>query len=104
MANNKEAQVACKLTSPELRIRKETTIASLRHQILDKKELTNGYAYKFYGTNDVLDVLNEFIKTERLCCSFFIFTISASGDKSEAWLSLTGPKGAKEFMTNELGL
>ncbi|MEC3880243.1 hypothetical protein [Parapedobacter sp. 10938] len=51
-----------------------------------------------------MDELTEFVKTERACCSFFMFTISVSGDKSEIWLQLTGAKGAKEFITTELGL
>ncbi len=96
--------MACTLTSPELQKRKETVIASLKQQMLDKKELQNGYAFKFLGTNSILDELSEFIKTERACCNFFVFTISISGDKSEAWLELTGADGAKEFITAELGL
>lgn len=52
----------------------------------------------------MLDELTEFIKTERACCDFFVFGLSISGDKSEAWLKLTGPEGTKEMITSELGL
>jgi|SRR5690606_2365717 len=103
-AKNKTSQISCKLTSPELQKRKETVIASLKQQILIKKELQNGYAFKFQGTDKVLDELTEFIKTERECCDFFTFAISVSGDKSEAWLELTGADGAKDFIISELGL
>lgn len=102
-AKNKTEQMSCKLTSPELQKRKETVIASLKQQIIEKKELQNGYAFKFLGTDEVLDELTEFIKTERACCDFFTFAISVSGDKSEAWLELTGADGVKDFMTAELG-
>ena len=54
--------LSCKLTSPELRKRKETVIASLKKQVLERKELPNGYAYKFTDTDAVLDELTEFIK------------------------------------------
>lgn len=37
MAKNKNEQVACQLTSSELRTRKETIIASMKKQMLDKK-------------------------------------------------------------------
>lgn len=96
-------QLSCKLTTPELQKRKENIIANLKNQIIEKKELEKGYAFKFAGTDKTLDELTEFIKTERECCSFFTFTISVSGDKSDAWLELTGNNGAKEFITSELG-
>ncbi|MFD1167220.1 hypothetical protein ACFQ2C_16580 [Sphingobacterium daejeonense] len=104
IAKNQTVEMACILTSPELQKRKETVISSLKQQMLDKKELQNGYAFKFLGTDSILDELTEFIKTERACCSFFVFTISVSGDNSEAWLELTGADRAKEFITAELGL
>jgi len=99
---SKSKELSCKLTSPELRERKATVIASLKQQVVDKKELPNGYAFKFAGNDEVLDELVEFIKTERECCDFFTFAISVSGDKTEAWLELTGEKGVKEFITSEL--
>lgn len=102
-AKNQSGQMSCKLTSPELQKRKETVIASLKQQVLEKKELQNGYAFKFKGTDKVLDELTEFIKTERECCDFFTFAMSISGDKREAWLELTGADGVKEFITAELG-
>lgn len=72
--------------------------------MLARKELKNGYSYKFTGTDKTLDELTDFIKTERACCSFFVFNLSIKGDKSEAWLELTGPKGAKEFIEGEMGM
>lgn len=75
-----------------MRERKATVLASLKRQTVEKRELENGYAIKFPGTDSVLDELTEFIKTEREC------------DKGEAWLELTGPAGAKGFIATELGL
>lgn len=103
-AKNKSSQLACKLTTPELQKRRETVIVSLKSKMTDKKELKDGYAFKFPGTDEMLDELNEFVKTERACCDFFTFSISISGDKSEAWLQLTGTEGTKDFIKTELGL
>lgn len=97
-------KLSCKLTSPELKKRKETVIASLKAQLLEKKELKNGYAFRFTGNDSTLDELTEFIKTERECCSFFTFNLIASGDKTSIWLELTGAEGTKNFITSELGL
>ena len=103
-SKNKKVVMTCKLTTPELRKRKETVIASLKKQILQKKELKNGFAYKFTGTDKMVDELAEFVKTERACCDFFVFNLSISGDKGEAWLEITGAKGAKEFIKTELAM
>lgn len=103
-AENRSGELACKLTTPELRERKGTVLKSLKAKIVEKKELGNGYAFKFTGTDEILDELTEFIKTERECCDFFVFNFSISGDKSEAWLELTGPEGSKDFIKSELGL
>lgn len=101
-AGNKSATLSCKLTIPELRQRKETVIASLKTKIVSRKALSNGYVYHFAGTDEVVDELISFIKTERQCCDFFVFNLSISGDKSEARMEIIGPKGAKEFIDTEL--
>jgi hypothetical protein len=104
-ATSKEGtKIACKLTTPELRQRKETVLASLKSQVIEKKELKDGYAFKFNGSDKMLDELTEFIKTERECCDFFTFNLSIAGDKNTTWLELTGAEGAKEFIGSELGL
>jgi len=98
------SEISCKLTTPELQKRKETVLASLKRQLIEKKELKDGYAFKFNGSDEMVDELTEFIKTERVCCDFFTFNLSISGDKSTAWLEMKGVEGAKEFISNELGL
>jgi len=94
--------IACKLTSPEMQHRKATVIASLKKQVIEKKEIKDGYTYKFKGTDNVVDELADFIKTERLCCDFFDFELKVAGDASSAWLTITGAEGAKDFIKTEL--
>ena len=67
----KTGMLACKLSTPGLRERKATVIASLKKQITGKKELKKGFAYQFNGSDNILVELAEFIKTERNCCDFF---------------------------------
>ena len=66
-------------------------IASLKSQLVSKKELENGYAFQFDGSDKMIDELTEFIKTERACCDFFMFNLSVAGDKSTAWMELNEP-------------
>ncbi len=101
---HKTTELTCKLTTPELQQLKSTVIENLRKQIIQTKELTNGYAFKFTGTNKMLDELTEYIKTERKCCDFFTFNLAISGDQSEIWLELTGVEGTKAFLKSELGM
>ena len=98
------APLTCKLMAAELKQRKETVLASLRKQMIEKKELDNGYAFKFDGSDKMIDELTDFVKTERHCCDFFAFNLSITGDTSSLWLEITGPKEAKEFITAELEL
>jgi hypothetical protein len=101
--NNKDA-LACKLTSPELQKRKATIIANLKNQIIERKELDNGYLFKFKGSDKMIDELTEFAKSERQCCDFFTFNISITGDTSFVLMELTGPEEVKEFIKTEMEL
>ncbi len=94
--------ITCKLTTPELQKRKATVIAELKVLVLDKKELSNGYGYEFEGTDENLDKLNTFIKTERMCCDFFTFQLTV--EENKALLHITRPEGAKEFLKEEIDL
>ncbi len=94
--------VSCKLTTPELQKRKATVIAELKARVLERKELSNGYAYKFEGSDENLDKLNEFIKTERKCCDFFLFQLSVEDNVIE--LIISGENDAKKFLKEEIDL
>lgn len=102
--NKTSSGLSCKLTTKEMQQRKATVIASLKKQMLEKKELPDGYKYKFVGTDKMLDELTEFIKTERQCCDFFTFDLSIAGNGKDAWLQITGPNGAKDFIISEFEL
>jgi hypothetical protein len=95
-------QLLCKLTSPELQQHKNTIIAELKTLLVSRRELDNGYAYEFRATNELLDKLNVFIKTERLCCDFFIFRLTIKTEK--ILLEVTGPDGVKMFLSEEINL
>ena len=100
----KDKAVACKLTSPELQKRKAEVIASLKSKVVERKELENGYQYSFKGSDEMLDELVSFIKTERACCGFFTFHLSVEDEEANVVLTISGPKGAKEFIDAEIEL
>jgi hypothetical protein len=91
---NEERPVSCKLTTPDLQKRKIETIQLLKKALLERKELSNCYSYKFDGSDIMIQQIIAFILTERLCCNFFTFQLIIE-DELYAWLFLTGPEGAK---------
>lgn len=94
--------VTCKLTTPALQKRKATILAELKALVLERFELENGYAYKFDGSDPIVDKLAEFIKSERMCCDFFTFQLTV--EKNSAILNITGPPGTKVFLKEEADL
>ena len=99
-----KSPLTCKLASPEMQQRKATVIAILQKNVLEKKELDNGYAFKFQGSDAMIDTLTSFIKSEKQCCDFFTFNLAVRGDQDVVWMQLTGPEGTKDFIKSEMEL
>jgi hypothetical protein len=93
--------ITCKLTSPELQERKATVVAELKTLLLEKENGRHGVKLKFEATEQMLDKLTTFVKTERLCCDFLTFTITI--EENFVWMDLTGPEGTREFLEAEVG-
>lgn len=69
---------------------------------MERKERGNGYRYSFKGSNEVLAELVGFITTERTCCGFFRFHLSVEDAEANVVLTISGPKGAKEFINVQI--
>lgn len=95
--------VTCKLTTPELQERKKTLIAEVKKLVVQRVEVTNGVRYSFNDSDNTIDLLTTFIKTERLCCSFFEFNLVVGQSEGIVTLELTGPEGTKDFIESEIG-
>ena len=98
-----DTTLSCRLTTPELQQRKQTVIAALKSRVLETIDIEEGIKLKFNGDDETLDLLSDFIKSERLCCNFFTFTLTVRDVNNLAWLELSGPKGTRHFITSELG-
>ncbi len=99
-----DKEIACKLTAPELQARKDGAIGELKKKVLETVETENGYAFRFAGSDETLGQLMVFIQAERQCCGFFTFKLGIQDPESPIWLEVSGAKGAKEFVKQELGL
>ncbi len=79
------------------RARHEQVIEDLFQQSVEEiKELPDGFAFRAAGAN-FLEAA-EFVSLERLCCTFFDFTLSFDAASTTFWLSIRGPEGVKEFL------
>lgn len=95
---------ACKLSSAEFRQRKEEVLDKLKEKIVTRKPIKNGFRFTLSGSDSTFVEVMDFIKAERECCSFLTFDLRIQDRDSQIALSITGPKGAKDFIADEMGL
>jgi len=89
---------------PQERTRYGRLLDTLRHAILERRELPDGYAFQMDTKQIDTGRLVEWIELERRCCPFFGFEVHWDRKNEPVWLYLTGPEGVKDFILNEFGL
>ena len=96
-----ESPLACNAwaLSPEERNRHFNELGpTLRSLKTSVRELDNGYEFEFPGDRTTLQLLTEWAIQERECCPFFEINLRFEPERGDAWLRLTGRKGAKEIL------
>jgi hypothetical protein len=88
---------------PQERTRYGRLFETLRHAILERRELPDGYAFQMDTKQIDTGQLVEWIELERRCCPFFGFEVHWDRKNGSVWLHLTGPEGVKEFFLDEFG-
>lgn len=88
------------LTPEERRAHAEVT-ARLGQEVIQVRELPDGYAFGLRPEAETIRQLAQFVTNERLCCPFFTFTIRVEPGGGPVWLHLTGPEGIKPFIQAE---
>jgi hypothetical protein len=98
-----EPAIACDLTAiaPEQRERHGVIAEQLFGAVQETQELPDGYAFRLPGTSEMLLKAAEFVSNERLCCSFFGFTLEIEPQGGSLWLKLTGSEQVKQFIQAE---
>lgn len=94
----KELPIACALPDAALAERKEDISAYVWGGIQEKRELADGYSFRFPGTDEWAEKLTQFVRFERNCCRFFLFELKFEPDEGPIWLTLRGGPGTKEFI------
>jgi hypothetical protein len=70
-------------------------LRSLRKEV---RELSDGYQFRFPSDPKTIAMVAEWAAGERLCCPFFDIQLRMECDHGPFWLTLTGPKGTKDFI------
>jgi hypothetical protein len=70
----------------------------------ERKELADGYAFRFRPEAVSLLELADWVSSEARCCPFFDMSIEVEPDGGPLWLRLTGKEGIKEFIRMEFKL
>ena len=93
--------------TPQQRERHRELAQTLRPQVSEFRELTDGYAAEFRSSHDLESRIEEFLILEKLCCPFFeLRMVVINGDAAEpvCVVNITGPGDIKPFIRVEFGI
>lgn len=97
-----EEHIHCNLRalSKAERSRDTELVLRLRDALRERKELADGYAYRFEPT--VLKDVGEWLQLVAKCCQPLSYEVALAPQPSGAlWVRITGHEGAKEFINLE---
>jgi hypothetical protein len=94
--------IACSLSVAELRGREAKLLAQFRSAAIEIEELEEGYAFRLPDDGRWIGLIEELIVAERECCAFLAFEVSTLPNMGPVIVRVTGPTGAKEFLSTML--
>ena len=74
----------------------------LRHAVLQRRELKDGFEYTFPNDMETYRALAEYVPLERVCCPFMDMTIRLDRDGGKLHWEVRGREGIKTFVREEL--
>jgi hypothetical protein len=101
-AQNREPAMACNRSALTPAARKrhfEELTPALRARRTSSRELADGFEFEFPADPATLQLVNEWVVGELVCCHFFEIAVRLERDGGPLWLRLTGGKGVKDFIT-----
>jgi hypothetical protein len=98
--NSTRLPIACNLNDAEFQRRRADLLTTFQGALLEKRELEDGYAYRFPADPNWISQIARLITLERECCPFLRFNLRVEPANGPLWLELTGPAGTKEFLVS----
>ena len=100
-ASGQEGGIACNrgvFTRKETR-RGLALLAELRASVTERRELPDGWSFRLRADDDTVARVGEWMHLERRCCAFFDFTLEWKGAEADPWLTIRGPEGTKDILS-----
>ena len=94
-----ELPIACTLTPEALRTRREGLLMDLVQCAERRDDLDNGLRLEFAPAAETIALIARVIEAERHCCRFLRFAMTVEPDGGPLFLELTGPAGARDFVS-----
>jgi hypothetical protein len=92
--------IACALTPEALRERRVDLLPGLAQRALERRDITDGIAWRFEASPELLRQLADVIAREHACCPFLRFELTVEPGDGPVWLRVSGPPGTREFLGN----
>ena len=91
--------IVCTLGPAALQARREGLLSELARRAGEREELPQGLRLRFSADPGVIPLIARAVDGERECCRFLRFTLTVEPDGGPIALELTGPPGAREFLS-----
>lgn len=101
--DKRDLPIACTLTDVQFQERRAGLLKKASDAVLEKKELDDGYSYRFSLDRISLAELAQLVTVERECCKFLQFDLHLEPGEGPVWMELTGPAGTKDFLDSIFG-
>lgn len=91
--------IVCELTPEAVRARRAGLLPGLAARAERREELPDGYRLTFVPSSETLRAIADVVATERRCCRWLHFQMTVEPDNGPIVLTLSGPRGAREFLS-----
>jgi hypothetical protein len=99
MSSMKDMPIACSLDPAAVRAGRVGLLPGLAARAVRVDELADGLQLRFAPASGILSEIAAVIDAERQCCRFLQFDLRVEQDGGPIALSLTGPSGTREFVS-----
>jgi hypothetical protein len=91
--------IACSLSPEAIAARKARLLPGLAARATAVDALPEGLRLRFAPADGILGEIARVVEAERQCCRFLQFDLRVEQDGGPITLSLTGPPGTREFVS-----
>jgi hypothetical protein len=91
--------IVCELTPEAVRTRRAGLLPGLVARAERRNDTPDGYQLEFAASSDTLHAITDVIDAERQCCRWLRFQLKVEPDGGPMVLALSGPQGAREFLS-----